>query len=77
MPAIDRSLSDCRYTTEWKAIAVSSDYTNVLLYNITDDQSESIPLSGTPVGPDFTQGNGNRGNEYVVMLPALYIHAAD
>ena len=26
------------HRTEWKAIAVNSDYTNVLLYNITDDQ---------------------------------------
>ena len=42
------------YRTEWKAIAVNSDYTNVLLYNLTDDESESVPLAGTPVGPDAT-----------------------
>ena len=38
--------------TEWKAIASNSDYSNVLLYNLTADQSESVPLAGTPVGPD-------------------------
>jgi hypothetical protein len=42
------------HRTEWKAIAVNSDYTNVLLYNITGDQSESVPLAGKPVGPDRT-----------------------
>ena len=31
---------------------MASNYTNVLLYNITDDQSESVPLAGTPTGPD-------------------------
>ena len=43
-----------QYETQGKAIAVNSDYNNVLLYNITEDQSESVPLAGTPVGPDDT-----------------------
>jgi hypothetical protein len=38
-----------QYETQWKAIAVDSNYTNVLLYNITDDQSESVPLAGTAI----------------------------
>ena len=50
------------YRTEWKAIAVNSDYTNVLLYNLTADISESVPLSGTPVGPDSTVSLFSRHN---------------
>ena len=41
---------DASADTQWKAIAVNSNYSNILLYNITDDQSESVPLAGTPVG---------------------------
>ena len=52
--AVRFDANDTAYSTQWKAIAVNSDYTNVLLYNITDDQSESVPLAGTPVGPDVT-----------------------
>lgn len=40
--------NDTAFDTQWKAIAVNSDYTNVLLYNITEDQSESRPLAGRP-----------------------------
>jgi uncharacterized sulfatase len=36
-----------QYETQWKAIAVNSLYTNILLYNITADRSESVPLAGT------------------------------
>jgi hypothetical protein len=46
------------HRTEWKAIAVNSNWSNVLLYNLTDDPSESVPLAGTPIGggPDGSQG---------------------
>jgi hypothetical protein len=42
------------FETQWKAIAVNSNYTNILLYNISGDQSESVPLAGAPVGSDVT-----------------------
>ena len=38
-----------KYVTQWKAIAVNSNYSNILLYNITEDVSESKPLAGTPL----------------------------
>ena len=38
-----------KYETQWKAIAVNSNYSNILLYNITLDVSESKPLAGAPL----------------------------
>lgn len=67
------------YDTQWKAIAVNSDYTNVLLYNITADQSESMLLAGTPVGPDDTlQLPSSKGPDWASpVVAAALAHAIE
>jgi hypothetical protein len=65
------------YRTEWKAIAVNSDYTNVLLYNLTADISESAPLSGTPVGPDSTVSRHAKVSSYSYFDDSLCIRIVD
>lgn len=37
--------NETEYPTQWKAIASNMDYDGVLLYNITEDQSESRPIN--------------------------------
>ena len=61
------------FETQWKAIAVNSNYTNILLYNLTADQSESVPLAGTPFGLDATLQLDHplRGGRSLLVTKAL------
>ena len=54
-----------QYRTEWKAIRVNSQSENLLLYNITEDQSESHPVMG---------GNGTSSPSKVCRLELLTDH---